>query len=249
MDKGSSGFSAYDKKVHNFGLLSSVILILAMVGVPLVIQLASGYAPEFGTLVGAIGGAAAVFVPVAIIEFLSYTPIIGAGGMYMAFITGNIMNMKLPAAQSGLKLSGVQPGSKEADVVSVLSIGISSLVTTAIVFLGMLLASQLLPLLSSETMAPAFNNLMPAIMGALLVPRIKSDPALASVPCILAAIVTIILGYATVAARQTYLLPVFLVVAVAWGYFLYKRRQKKQPAGAPREESQPVVEPGEEPIE
>ncbi len=227
MDKGTGGFTAYDKKIHNFGLVSSIIIILALAGVPLAIQLFSGITPDFGKVFGAMGGALAVFAPVAIIEFLSYTPILGAGGMYQVFITGNTMNMKLPAAQSGQKLAGVEPGSKEADVVSVISIGISSLVTMAILLLGMVLASQLLPLLSSPTMAPAFNNLMPAIMGALLVPRIKSDPVLSTVPCIAAVIVTLVLGYAAVSAMQTYLLPVFLVLSVVWGYFLHKRRQKR----------------------
>ncbi len=147
--------------------------------------------------------------------------------MYQVFITGNTMNMKLPAAQSGQKLAGVKPGSKEADIVSVISIGVSSLVTMVILFVGMLLASWMLPLLSSETLAPAFDNLMPAIMGALLVPKIKQDPVLASVPCIIAAIVTLVLGYATVTMLQTYLLPVFLILSVGWGYFIYRQHQKK----------------------
>ncbi|MCB7305105.1 hypothetical protein NE683_15320 [Bariatricus massiliensis] len=228
MENNSGGFSEYDKKIHKFGLISSIIIILTLACVPLAIQLVSGVTPDVGKVLGAMSGALVVFGPVAIIEFLSYTPILGAGGMYQTCITGNTMNMKLPAAQSGQKLAQVEPGSKEADVVSVISIGVSSLVTMTIIFLGMLLAAQLMPILTSKTMAPAFNNLMPAIMGALLVPKIKSDPALASVPCIGAAIVTVVLGYATVTSMQTYLLPVFLILSVAWGYILYKRRQKKQ---------------------
>lgn len=227
MSKNTGGFSGYDKKIHSFGMISYIIIILALAGVPLVIQIVSGVAPDFGSVMGAMGGALTVFLPVAVIEFLSYTPIIGAGGMYQVFITGNVMNMKLPAAQSGQKLAKVEPGSKEADVISVMSIGVSSLVTMAILFVGLLLASRLLPVLSSPTMAPAFNNIMPAIMGALLVPRIKGDPKLASVPCVLAMVVTLVLGYTTVTAMQTYLLPIFLVIAVAWGYFLFKSNQKK----------------------
>ena len=126
--------------------------------------------------------------------------------------------------------------------------GYHPLLPLLFLFVGMLLASQLMPLLSSPVMAPAFKNLMPAIMGALLVPRIKSDPVLASVPCLLAAVVTLILGYATVSALQTYLLPAFLLVAVGWAYFLYKQRQKKQP-NPPREEQSAVVAPGEKPTE
>lgn len=244
MEKSKGGFSAYDNSIHKFGILSSIVCILAMAAIPLFIQLFYGLTPDFGKVLGAMGTALAVFGPIGLIEFFSYTPILGAGGMYQVFITGNTMNMKLPAAQSGQKLAGVKPGSKEADVVSVISIGISSLVTTAILFVGMLLASQLLPLLSSPTMAPAFNNLMPAILGALLVPRIKSDPALASVPCAIAALVTLVLGYATITSLQTYLMPVFLIVSVGWGYFLYKRRQKKA-APVPAEEELPT-EPGEE---
>ena len=86
MENNSGGFSEYDKKIHKFGLISSIIIILTLACVPLAIQLVSGVTPDVGKVLGAMSGALVVFGPVAIIEFLSYTPILGAGGMYQTCI-------------------------------------------------------------------------------------------------------------------------------------------------------------------
>lgn len=220
--------SDYDKKIHNVGLISTIIIILALIAVPIAIHIVSGVTDlDIATTVSSGLSALAVFGPIAIIEFLSYAPIMGAGGLYLSFTTGNVMNMKLPAAQSGLKLAKVESGTKEADVISTISIAVSSLVTTVILFIGMILAAQLLPVLQSPTLTPAFNNLMPAIMGALTVPLIAKNPKTASVPCALIIIVTLVFGYATITANQTYILPVFLVVSLVWAYFLYQKKQKQ----------------------
>lgn len=215
--------SEYDKQVHNFGFLTTIVIIISMVAAPFLALMVSGESINVGATVQAGLSALAIFGPVAIIEFISYLPILGVGGVYLSFTTGNIMNMKLPAAQSGLKLAGVESGSPEADVVAVVSIAVSSLVTTAILLIGMLMAAQLLPLLESPTLAPAFNNLMPAIMGALTVPALVKSPKVASLPTVLAVILTIAFGYAYVASKQTYFLPVFLVISLVWAYFLDKK--------------------------
>jgi len=219
--------SDYDKKVHTVGLISTIVIIIALAVVPVFTHIVSGVDDlDIKTTMEAAISALAVFGPIAIIEFLSYAPIMGAGGLYLSFTTGNVMNMKLPAAQSGLKLANVESGTKEADVISTLSIAVSSLVTTGILFIGMILAAQLLPVLQSPTLAPAFNNLMPAIMGALTVPIIIKNPKTASVPCALIIILTLIMGYATITANQTYILPIFLIISLAWAYFLYQKKTK-----------------------
>jgi len=220
----------FESKVHRYGKITSYALCLLFIAVPLAIQLSFGIGIDFaGTLVAFVAAISA-FGPAALTEFVSYLPILGAGGQYLAFTTGNIMNMKMPVATSGLKISGIDPGTPEAEPISMIAIGISSIVTTVILFFGLILSAQMLPVLQSPALAPAFDDVMPAILGAIAAPILTKNLKLSSVPCILAAGLTIIAGYSAVAAKQSYLLPIFLVIAVAWSYFLYKKDNAKATA-------------------
>lgn len=225
----NSVFSKYDKNIHRIGIISSVLLLASLVLVPLGAQIIFGQTVEWKPTLGAMGGALAVFGPVAVIEFLSYAPIIGAGGQYLSFATGNIMNMKVPAATAGRKIAEVETGSPEGDAISIISIAVSSITTTVILFVGMVLASQLLPLLETPALAPAFANVMPAIMGALGFPVIVKDFRIAIVPGFIAIMVTLIKGYGAFSGtNQGPMMIVFLLISLLWAYFLHKRDQKQK---------------------
>lgn len=227
MEEKKNVFSAYDNTIHKVGIISSIVLAISILIVPLASQFIWNIEIDWPTTMKAMGSAAAVYIPVALIEFISYAPIIGAGGQYLSFVTGNVMNMKLPAATAGRKIAGVEAGSPEGDVISVLSIAVSSITTTVILFVGMILAAQLLPVLQTPFLAPAFANVMPAIMGALGLPMIVRDIKMASVPTILSIILTLVLGYAGFMAKQGPMMILFLALSLGWAYFLYKMKQNK----------------------
>ena len=220
----------FESKIHKYGKITSFGLCALFVFVPLAIQLSFGIKIDTAGTFLAFTAAIAAFGPAALTEFISYAPILGAGGQYLAFTTGNIMNMKMPIATSALKLSGIEPGTKEAEPITMIAIGVSSIVTSLILFFGLLLSAQMLPVLQSPQLSPAFDNIMPAILGAVAAPILTKNLKLSSVPCILAAILTTAVGYSTVSANQSYLLPVFLVIAIAWAYFLYRRSDKNKAA-------------------
>lgn len=222
--------SNYSNRIHLVGIISSILVVVSLVLVPLGAQILFGQQIEWGPTLAAMGSALMVFGPVAVIEFFSYVPIIGAAGQYLSFTTGNVMNMKIPAAATGRKIAEVENGTEEGDTISMISIAVSSITTTAIVFAGMLLAAQLLPVLSNDTLAPAFNNVMPAIMGALGIPIFAKSLKTASVPVIISAILTIVLGYGGFMAKQGPMMVLFLVVSVGWAYILYRQKQSKAKA-------------------
>ena len=213
----------FENKVHRYGKITSYALCILFFLTPVAVQTAFGIEVDFQKTLLAFTTGFAVFGPGAFAEFISYAPILGAGGQYLAFTTGNIMNMKMPVAASGLKLCSIDPGTPRAEPITMIAVGVSSLVTTAILFLGLMLSARMLPTLQAPQLAPAFDNIMPAILGAVATPVLLKNLKQSSLPCALSAGLTIILGYSTIAARLAYLIPVFLVVSVAWAYFLYKR--------------------------
>ena len=218
----------YSNKIHKLGRITTLMVIIALVSVPVLLGIIFNLKVDFGATFAAFLACFALFGPAGAVEFFSFAPIFGAGGQYLAFITGNIQNMKLPAAISNVASSGYENGSPEADVISTIAVGVSSLVTMAILILGLIMGSFLLPFLQSPVLAPAFNNLMPAIMGALAIPRFFSNPRGAVGPCLLSVVLLLTLGRPWYMKYNTYLIPVFLITAIAWSYVLYKMDEKKK---------------------
>jgi len=228
MEQPNESSKSYESTLHTLGRWSTAIVLVALISVPLLIGLIFSVKIDIPATGAVILGVISMFGVIGAIEFVSYAPILGIGGQYLSFITGNIANMKLPAAISSVKVSGYAPGTKEAEIVSTIAIAISSLVTTAILALGMLFLSSLLPVLQSPTLSPAFSNMMPALLGALATPFFLKDYRTASVPMLFAAILTLILGYAVISQLQAFLMPVMLAVAIGWAFFLYKKKSKAQ---------------------
>lgn len=237
MEQMKESQKSYESTLHTLGRWSTAIVLAALISVPLLIGLLFSVKIDIPATGAVILGVISMFGVIGAIEFVSYAPILGIGGQYLSFITGNIANMKLPAAISSVKVSGYAPGTKEAEIVSTIAIAISSLVTTAILALGMVFLSSLLPVLQSPTLSPAFTNMMPALLGALATPFFLKDYRTASVPMLFAAILTLILGYAAISQLQAFLMPVMLAVAIGWAFFLYKKKIKAKAKLAAQEQA------------
>lgn len=217
----------YYKGIHRLGRITTAIMIVLLISVPFSIKYIYKIQLDFSKSIKAIIAVFGVYGIVSLVEFFSFTPLLGSGGVYLSFITGNITNMKLPAAISAMNIVGVEPGSEEGELVSVIAIAVSSLVTSALLMLGMFAFAKLEPVLNNPSLAPAFNNLMPALLGALAVPLIRDDLKNGVFPVAVMAILTLVFGYDAVTGKQLILLPTMLVLSVLWAYMLYKKDSKK----------------------
>jgi hypothetical protein len=214
---------AFDNTINNLGRLTSIISLALMISIPLIITIAYKIEIDTGKVVAAASGLIAMFAPMAIVENISYYPLIGAGGVYLSCITGNIMNMKLPSAMSGMKLAGVEPGSAKGDIISILSIGVSSFVTVSILVLSMfVIGKYITPYLSKPILAPAFANIMPALLGALVTPFVIKSVKLSVAPFAISAALCLLLGGAFVQRYQSYFLPLVMIASVLAAYAMYK---------------------------
>ena len=57
----------------------------------------------------------AIYGIYAIVEPVSYFPVLGLPGTYMSFLAGNISNMRVPCSAVAQEAVGVVPGSKRAE--------------------------------------------------------------------------------------------------------------------------------------
>ena len=97
---------------------------------------------------------------------------LGAGGSYLGFITGNMSNLKVPLALNAMESMGVKADTEEGDVVSTIVIAVSSIVTVLIIVIFVVLMVPLSPIFTRPALQPAFSNVVPALFGGLMVAHI-----------------------------------------------------------------------------
>ena len=174
-------YDRYIASTHRIGRITSVIALVMLLGAPFVIGAYLGAMPNlaaFGKAMLAIG---LVYLVSGIVEYLIYVPMLGAGGSYLAFITGNLINMKIPCAMNARDIVGAKSGTPENEIISTLSIATSSLVTIVVLALGVMLMIPLQPVLQSPQLQPAFENVVPALFGAMACKYYKGNFKVAAI--------------------------------------------------------------------
>ena len=215
----------YTNKTHRIGKISTLIAILLILMVPAVITLVYGKDVEIqiSNTVSAIITLTAIYGVVSIVEVVSFSPFLGSAGTYLSFTTGNIMNMNLPAATNALRVNNVERGTDEGEVITTLAIGASSIVTTIVLFLGMLfLGNLLVPIITGPELAPAFDNVTPALTGALAAPYFMKNKKLSLPTVIAGCALYLILGYNFMSANYSYFMLGFIVISFLCYLLFYK---------------------------
>lgn len=212
---------SYNDSVHFYGRMWVAAGILLMLMVPVSICLYYNAWPEATYVLKGLLGVAPIFWTVGIIEVFTYAPMLGTGGTYLGFITGNLTNLKVPAALNAMQAANVEPTSEEGEVISTIAIASSAIVTTLVIALGVLLLGYLQPILESPILVPAFDNILPALFGGLGVVYISQNWKIAIAP--LAFMVVLFLLMPSLASSVGVLVPVGALVAIGVSRILYKK--------------------------
>ncbi len=184
MNEKEKIYESYSKKTHLIGRICSAVTIVLLVGAPFLIGGYLGTMPDLSAVLKSFLAVGLVWFVSSIVEFLVYTPMLGSGGGYLAFITGNLINMKIPCAMNAREMAETKSGTAENEVISTLSIATSSLVTIVILAVGVLLMVPLRPVLTSEALQPAFANVVPALFGAMAYKYYRKNIRLSLVPLV-----------------------------------------------------------------
>lgn len=206
--------------MHTWGRIWTVSAIAVLFMVPLGITIYYNAWPEFSTLWKALISVIPIYWATAIIEVITYTPLLGAGGTYLSFVTGNITNLKLPCALSALDRAKVKATSEEGEIISTIAIASSSITTTLVIAVGVLLFAPVLPKITApdSVIKPAFDYVIPALFGALGASYFSKHWKISILP-ILAGVIVYILAPSFAVGT---LLFVTIVVSIAGALGMYK---------------------------
>lgn len=226
----------YDERTHLFGRIGLIIGIILLVGSPFAMGLTLDAMPNISAFWKGFAQIAIIYIPSCIVEFLIYTPMLGAGGSYLAFITGNLINMKIPCALNARDIAGTEAGTTENEIVSTLSIAASSLVTTVVIALGVLLMIPLRPVLEAEVLQPAFNNVVPALFGAMAYKYFRRGKKLVAIPLV---VMTLLFVFVPgLISNVGFLMILSGAIAIAHAWILFKKETKNASSEADTSESE-----------
>ena len=217
----SFDYSEYEKSIHRDGRIMNAIGITLLLSIPFIFSLIVGAHIEWKGYFFGVLKLSATYLPICVVEFLVYVPILGAGASYLSFITGNIINMKLPCAYNSREIAGPVAGTPEDGIVTTLSVAVSSLVTMVVIFIGVMLLIPLTPILQNPTLKPAFDNLLPALFGALAAQYFTKSWKITAVPLLLMTVLCI--AVPSLVKQTTVMMILIGAMAIGIAFLLYKK--------------------------
>lgn len=213
---------SYMDSVHRDGRIWNLSVMVLLLAFPLTVAALFGAAPDWGALGLGLLATAPMYWAVGLIETITFVPMLGAGGSYLSFVTGNISNLKLPCAINALEQNEVSANSEEGEVISTIAIATSSIVTTLIILVGMICIVPLTPILEAPVLAPAFEQMLPALFGGLGVAFVSKNWKIAIAPVVLMLVLFIFVP-ALDAGTVGIMVPVSVVFTIAVARILYRK--------------------------
>lgn len=213
---------SYIDSVHRDGRIWNIGVMILLLAFPCTIAILFSVSPDWGALGMGLIATAPMYWAVGAIETVTFVPMLGAGGSYLSFVTGNISNLKLPCALNALEQNEVSANSEEGEVISTIAIATSSIVTTLIIIIGVICIVPLTPVLQAPVLQPAFEQILPALFGGLGVAFVSKNWKLALAPIALMLVLFIFVP-ALDSGTVGIMVPVSALFTIGMGRILYKR--------------------------
>ena len=213
--------SKYIDKTHTYGRVWILVTLALFLSIPALICYHLNVFPKAELVFKGLATVAVVFYPTAILEVLTYTPLLGTGGTYLGFVTGNITNLKLPVALSAMENAKVEPNTEKGEVISTISIAVSSIVTTVIIAVCVILFRPVLHNITDKdsVFAPAFQQVTPALFGALCASYLAKHWKISILPILSLVIVLLFSGKLGTGV----LIPVGVVISLLGAHIMFKK--------------------------
>ena len=213
---------SYFDSIHRDGRIWNISVMLILFMFPISVAIIYKAPPDWHGLIMGLIATAPMYWAVAVVESFTFVPMLGAGGSYLSFVTGNISNLKLPVALNALEQADVKISSDEGEVVSTIAIAVSSIVTTLIIILGVILIVPLTPILNAPVLEPAFAQILPALFGGLGVVFISKNWKISIAPITLMLVLFIFIP-ALNAGTVGIMVPVGVVFTMIVSRIMYKK--------------------------
>ena len=214
-------FDRYNERMHFTGRLFTLLTLAVLLAVPFAMGMVLHAMPDMNRFLRGFLNVAIIYYPTSVVEYLIYVPMLGPGASYLSFLTGNLANLKIPCAINAREMAEARVGTPENEIISTLSVATSSLVTVIVLAAGVLLLTPLQPVLSSPVLTPAFDNVVPALFGALGLKYFLKGKKFAAIPLVLSSAVCIFMP--SLIQQTSVLLIVIGALTIGVSFVFYKK--------------------------
>ena len=160
-------FDSFQKWCHSWGRIGTLIALIYMICLPFIVLTVYGCLPTFKQVINVSTiSILLIYIPVGFSEALTYTPILGSAS-YLTFITGNIMNLKVPCAVNAMSLTKKEPNTPEGEAIASVGVAVCSIMTIVMLAIAALLSTWISPIFEIPAVKTASNYLIPALFGSL----------------------------------------------------------------------------------
>ena len=213
--------SKYIDKTHTYGRVWIFVTLALFLCIPALICYHFNVFPKAEMVFKGLATVAVVFYPTAILEVLTYSPLLDTGGTYLGFVTGNITNLKLPVALNAMESAEVEPNTEKGEVISTISIAVSSIVTTVIIAVCVLAFRPVLHNITDKdsVFAPAFQQVTPALFGALCASYLAKHWKISILPILSLVVVLLFSGKLGTGV----LIPIGVVISLLGAHIMFKK--------------------------
>ncbi len=209
--------SIFEASVHRIGRITIMTCMLFALCIPVFVAILFGIMPPTKNLISGIITVSSFMIPLSIAEILAFYPILGDGGLYIAYTTGNISSLKLPCAAIGMEAAEVKPATPEGKIISIIAMSGSVIVCELLLVIAVILLVPLTGYLNTPLLKPAFEQILPALFGALGAYFILKNYRLAIIPFGLGVVFSLFHVPTAVAV------PVSVLIAILGAKILYKK--------------------------
>lgn len=215
----------YNNMMHRSGRIFMIFGIMIMFLAPVTLWLVTGFAPNLGQLATGVITLSIIFLPGGLMEMLTYGPILGTGATYLAFVTGNLINLKVPCVMNSSEICGTKINTPENDVVATISVAFSSITTVVILSLGVLLLQPLTSVLQDPVLEPAFKTVtvLASLFGALGYKYFKGKLKLVIAPMLVITLFSILMPDLVI-AQKSILIFVMALITIGVAKILFDKK-------------------------
>lgn len=215
--------SNFDNKMHFYGRIWTILIISLLVSMPIFMASYFKASIDYNAVLKGALSLSLVFLPSSLVEVITYSPMLGTGASYLAFITGNLTNLKIPCCMNARNIANTEFGTKENEIISTIAVAISGLITCIVIMIGVIMIVPLSPVLESETLAPAFATVVPALFGALGYTYFVKLPKLVPFPLILMSLLCFFKP--SLSSQVAILIPISAILSIVVAKILYKKNK------------------------
>lgn len=159
----------YDNYLTGITKIGRVTMLLGMLATLLPALLMTfyfGYNPGISAIIAGAVCQISVSGAFWFSEPISYYPIVGRAGLYMTFLSGNTVNVRIPAAISAQQASGHTSGTNKGSIMGTVGMGVSVWICAILLTLSIIAGEAILSKVPASFMT-VLSLIIPALFGGI----------------------------------------------------------------------------------